>query len=1081
MSPPPILDKAHLIRKIGNQAAHNSARVSKQEALNTVRELFQLLRWHARRYGDPARRAVIPETFDLQAIPPAAERIAAAGIRQLRKREQELQERDEELRAARTANAAIQQQLDAARAEVAAFLSINTAAADTADYNEADTRATFIDRDLREAGWNPRDHNVREFPVTGMPTPTGRGFADYVLWDDDGLPLAVVEAKRTTKDAAIGRQQAKLYADCLEQMTGRRPVIFYTNGYTTYLWDDVAYPPRRVHGFYSQDELQRLIQRRTDADPLSQVASDPNIAGRYYQERAIRRITESLAARRRKALLVMATGAGKTRTVIGLVDLLMRAGWVKRVLFLADRQALVRQAARAFRAHLPASDPVNLLTLSSADKVTARNARVVVSTYHTILNRLDAYMPDGVREYGVGHFDLVIIDEAHRSVFRRFRAIFDYCDSLLLGLTATPKDEIDRNTYELFDLQTGVPTDAYGLEDAVADNYLVPPRALSIPSVIMRRGLRYDDLTPEQQAEWDELDWGEDGPPDVVNAGEINQALYNLDTIDKVLQHLMTHGLHVAGGDRLGETIIFARNQRHAELIEQRFNHHYPHYAGHFARVISYKEPRAETLIDEFGTVGKPPHIAISVDMLDTGIDIPEVVNLVFFKPVYSRTKFIQMIGRGTRLCPNLFGPGVDKTEFYIFDFCQNFEYFNANPQRVEPRVPERLSAQLFKRRLELLAHLQKGADSAEPVGVVRDESQGYLAGSSGLVRALRDTLHAYIAGMPRDNFLVRPHQELVDAFADRDRWSQAGTADFDDLARRLADLPSSAEDGDDESARRFDLLVTQLQLALLHRDARFTDLHERLLKLVANLAAKPTIPLIATRLPLLEEIQESDWWTSVTIGELERVRRDLRDLIQFVDTQERKSVIVNITDTFGDETVQPVGPFIPNVDLAAYRRRVDRFVQQVRDHPIVRKITSAEPLSTADVVELERIFYSAGAAGSREQFERVYGPHQHLTVFLRRTLGLDRAAAKAIFADYLDDKRFSADQISFIDHLINHLTANGVIDPTQLYAAPFTHVNHAGPEGLFPDPLIDSLFTLIERINTSTQPPPDARSLVNQ
>ena len=530
-----------------------------------------------------------------------------------------------------------------------------------------------------------------------MPNNEGVGFVDYVLWGDDGLPLAVVEAKRTKRDAREGQQQAKLYADCLEQEFGRRPVIFYSNGYDHWLWDDVRYPPRAVQGFLKKDELELAIQRRQTRLTLDGARIDGAIVERYYQTRAIRRIAEAFEKdNERKALLVMATGSGKTRTVIALVELLMRRNWVKRVLFLADRIALVRQATNEFKKLLPRSSPVNLVTEGDTD------VRVYVCTYPTMMGLIDD-TDDEQRRFGVGHFDIVIIDEAHRSVYQKYGAIFEYFDSYLVGLTATPKEEIDHNTYRLFDVEDGVPTDAYTLQQAVDDKFLVPPKAVSVPLKFPRAGIKYEDLSEEEKDRWDETEWSEDGVvPDEVDAGALNSWLFNEDTVDKALAHLMTHGQTVAGGDRLGKTIIFAKNHEHAVFIEARFNKNYPHLKGEFARLIDFSVEYAQSLIDDFSNAQKVPHIAISVDMLDTGIDVPEIVNLVFFKLVHSKTKFWQMIGRGTRLCPDLFGPGQHKEFFYIFDFLGNLEFFSQNPEMTEGRAGESLTKRLFVQRLEL-------------------------------------------------------------------------------------------------------------------------------------------------------------------------------------------------------------------------------------------------------------------------------------------------------------------------------------------------------------------------------------------
>ena len=442
--------------------------------------------------------------------------------------------------------------------------------------------------------------------------------------------------------------------------------------------------------------------------------------------------------------------------------------------------------------------PVNLVTEPSAD------GRVYVSTYQTMVGKIDEYRADGTRRFGVGHFDLVVIDEAHRSVYRKYRGIFEYFDSLLMGLTATPKDEVDKNTYDLFDLETGVPTDAYSLDDAIKDGYLVPPRSVSVPLRFVREGIKYDGLSDDEKEEWDELDWGEDDegiplePPDEVGAAQLNKWLFNTDTVDRVLKHLMTEGIRVAGGDRLGKTIIFAKNQKHADFIKKRFDANYPSLdAGNFARVITHQVKYGQSLIDDFSNKSKAPHIAISVDMLDTGIDVPEVVNLVYFKLVRSKTKFWQMLGRGTRLCPDLLGPGDHKTHFKVFDFCQNLEYFSQELVPADSSSGKSLNEILFCERLELLQALE----SIESLGDERAE-----------VAAM---LHKAVESMNHDNFLVRPHLELVERFSKVEAWDTISLTDLATLADRVAKLPDQLE-ADSEEAKRFDIVLLNAQLGLL-------------------------------------------------------------------------------------------------------------------------------------------------------------------------------------------------------------------------------------------------------------------------
>ena len=446
-----IFIKAKLIKDLGNLAAHSHKPLAQTDSMVAVKELFHICFWLARTYGKAAKPAdglafdptLLPKTSPL---PPQT-------LAQIQQLETQLAEKDTRLTELLTGKAALDAELERLRAEIAAIKKQNAETPDTHNYSEAETRDYFIDLLLKEAGWPLDKPQDREYPVTGMPNEKGEGFVDYVLWGDDGKPLGLVEAKRTKRDARVGQRQAELYADCLEKRFGQRPIIFYSNGYEHWIWDDLNYPPRSVQGFYKKDELERLIQRRSTRGKLGTAEINEAIVERFYQQRAIRRIGEAFEKdHERKALVVMATGAGKTRAVIALCDLMMRCNWVKRVLFLADRVALVKQTKNVFTKHLPSAGAVNVL--EHPEQIA--EARVLVSTYPTMLRLIDE-TKDGRRQFGPGHFDLVIIDEAHRSVYQKYRAIFEYFDSFLVGLTATPKDEVDHNTYGLFDLEDGVP------------------------------------------------------------------------------------------------------------------------------------------------------------------------------------------------------------------------------------------------------------------------------------------------------------------------------------------------------------------------------------------------------------------------------------------------------------------------------------------------------------------------------------------------------------------------------------------------------------------------------------------------
>lgn len=1071
--PPYVHDKMRLIQKLGNQAVHGNQRLGSGDALRLVRELFHVLFWLARTYtraSDPKR--IVAEWDEQRVIGLVRADEAVAFTRdELKKQEARFQQQIGELHAsleAREARVAEQAatlaereallaQLDGAlagrRAELAQAKLANIRVPDAHDYNEADTRTYFIDVLLREAGWEVGRNVSIEVPLAGMPNSKGEGFADYVLNGSDGKPLAVVEAKRSFSDPDVGRQQAKLYADCLEKMTGQRPLIFYTNGHNTWLWDDMRAAPREVQGFYSAEELKLSITRRELQQDPRRLQVNTSIAGRAYQLRAIKAMAESLAHGRRSGLLTMATGTGKTRMSIALVDLLMRANWAKRVLFLADRVALVKQAANAFKAHLPDSSPVNLVTEKDGQ------GRVYLSTYPTMMNLIDQ-IADGRRRYGVGHFDLIIIDEAHRSVYQKYGAIFRFFDSYLVGLTATPRDEVDRDTYHLFGLETGVPTDAYGLDEAVADGFLVPPRAQSVPLKFVREGIRYDQLSEEEKEHWESLDWGEreeDGAPGEVQASDINKKLFNEDTVDKVLQHLMQHGLKVDGGDTLGKTIIFAVNQQHAEFISRRFDHHYPQHKGKFARVITHEVKYAQSLIDSFSIATKMPQIAISVDMLDTGIDVPEVLNLVFFKAVRSKVKFLQMIGRGTRLSPDLFGPGKDKKEFFIFDFCGNFEYFNAHPAGAAGALAEPVGKRLFQARIDLLSLLHL------PVNRVAEDHVDYSG--TNLRTGLIEQLHGDVAAMNQDNFIVRMELEHVTRFSERDAWDKLGGAELGELRDRVAGLPTE-RDPEHVTAKLFDLICTNLQLAILRSTADFARNRDRIIELASDLETMQAIPAVQSEIILIQQVQDPEFWKDVTVEMVERLRRRLRNLIQFIKRTSSKPVYSVLDDEIGDAVVIEMANFSTGINLAQYRRKVETWIRENENHLAIAKLRHNKPLTATDLAELERFVYAAPEVESKTRFEASFGVDQSLPVFIRSLVGLDRGAAKEAFAHFLDGSRYSSQQIRFVEMIIDRLVSNGVLEPGQLYEPPFTAIHYEGLDGAFVDADADEIVTVLTKIS---------------
>jgi type I restriction enzyme, R subunit len=1054
-----LFTKARLIKDLGNLAAHSNKKMVPADALNATRELFHFCYWLARTYGRTSRPAP-GLTFNLDLVPKLAASEAppaAQTAEQLQKLETELQAGDAHLTKLQDSNATLSAELKQLQEEVAAAKQANAAQPDTHDYSEAETRKAFIDLLLKEAGWNLVPAKNFEVEVSGMPNNQGQGFVDYVLWGDDGKPLALIEAKRTTKSPTVGQQQAKLYADCLEQMHGQRPVIFYSNGYQHWIWDDVSYPPRPVQGFYKKPELELAIQRRSSRKKLATALINDHIVERYYQTRAIRRVGATFEVDNlRKSLLVMATGAGKTRTVITLADVLMRCNWAKRVLFLADRVALVNQAVNAFKAHLPDSAPVNLVT----DKAT--EGRVYVSTYPTMMGLIDDNA-DGQRRFGVGHFDLIIIDEAHRSVYQRYRAIFDYFDSLLVGLTATPKDEIDHNTYGLFDLETGVPTDAYDLEQAVADGHLVPPIAISVPLKFQRDGIKYDDLTEEEQEEWDAKEWNEDGIiPAEVDAGALNKWLFNQDTVDKVLETLVTKGQKVAGGDRLGKTIIFAKNNDHADFISKRFDANYPHYMGHFARVVTYKTDYAQSVIDEFSIKDKMPHIAISVDMLDTGIDVPEVVNLVFFKIVRSKTKFWQMVGRGTRLCKDLLAPGEDKQNFYIFDFCQNLEFFSQNPAVSDGSSAEPLSTRLFKARLEMIAALDAELDAGLKIGQPPAAPYGGHLTAEQLRTDTAAMLHLYVAAMRVDNFVVRPQRQYVDKFAQSAAWQKLSPDDFHELATKVAGLPTELSD-DDEEAKRFDMLVLRAQLAILQAKPDFANLKEKIQAIASALEEQAAIPAINAQMIFIQSIASDEWWEGVTVPMLESVRRRLRALVKLLPKGQRIVVYTNFEDEIGESATIDLPQVTAGLNMAKFKEKARVFLKANEAHLSLQRLRRNQPLTPTDLVELEKMLLEAG--GSAALINEAKIQSHGLGIFIRSLVGLDHEIAMQAFSEFISGTTATANQIEFINLVVTELTQNGVMAPERLFQSPFTDINAQGPMGIFLPAQVTQIVQVLDDI----------------
>lgn len=1027
-----LLPLMKYVVKLGNQAVHTNAPVTRDEAVLSLHHLFQFIAWIDYCYSDEFTAG----EFDESLLPVGEEKPV---------RPKELQDLYEQLSAKDRKLEEIIKENEHLRKKVTEKRERNTE-----DYHfqvdeldEFGTRLKYIDLDLKLAGWEFHKDIVREYPVVGMPNNEGKGFVDYVLFGDNGKPLAVVEAKRTSKDPKIGRQQAKLYADCIEKMSGTRPVIFYTNGFETYIWHD-PYPPRKVSGFYNKEELSLLMERSQMKHPLTNIEINDNISNRYYQKEAILAVCDALSRNQRKALLVMATGSGKTRTAISIVDVLTRRNWVKNILFLADRKTLLNQAYRSFNNLLPSLTLCNLLD----NKDNPEESRMVFSTYPTMMNAIDdAKRKDGKKLFTVGHFDLIIIDESHRSIYKKYRSIFDYFDGILLGLTATPKDEIDKNTYEVFGMENGVPTFAYELDQAVKDGYLVDYRTIETKTKFLEEGIHYDDLSEEEKENYEETfddgDFRED-----IDSSALNEWLFNDHTIDMVLQDLTEKGIKVEGGDKLGKTIIFAKNHIHAERIVKRFDALFPEYKGDFARVIDYSVKYVQTLIDDFSERNKLPQIAVSVDMLDTGVDIPEVVNLVFFKKVRSKSKFWQMIGRGTRLCPDLLGIGQDKTHFLIFDYCGNFEFFRENPKGMDTQIGKSLTEKLFNAKVDIIRELQ-GIDY---------QTEEYINHRKELVKEVtRDVL-----ALDSENFRVRQHLQFVEKFKNKENWVTLSVVDTNEVKEHISPIIVPIQE--DEFAKRFDLLMYTIELAKL-QTKNATKPIRSVIQTAEALSQLGTIPQVMEQKHIIEKVLTEEFWESADIFELDEVREALRDLIKFIERDKQKIYYTNFQDEVIE--VKENGPMFHVNDLQSYRKKVEHYLIQHKDQMAIYKLNHNKPLTSQDVKILEDILWKE--LGTREDYEKDYGDTP-ITKLVRQIVGLDPQAANAAFSEFLSEERLNLNQIRFVKHIVDYVIKNGTLDKNVLRQEPFRSVGSIVE--LFKDNMDDArkIIGIIDEINRNAE-----------
>ncbi|MED4572810.1 DEAD/DEAH box helicase family protein [Brevibacillus agri] len=997
--------KLPYIVKLGNLAVHTEKAISRSDAVLSLAGLFEFIQWLDYCYGSNYEE----RHFDESKIP--TEKVVLDEA-QIREKDSLIEQKDAEIEALRAQIAAMSDRLTADKEKHKEERQFTPE-----DISEYMTRKKYIDVDLKLLGWTFGDDVREEVELVGMPNPEEKGYADYVLYGKDGLPLAIIEAKRTSKDPKIGTQQAKLYADCLERMTGRRPMMFTTNGFETYLWDDVTSPQRKVSGVFSKADLEKLMNRRKERKPLADVPIDDKITDRYYQKEAIRAVSEAIETGHRKALLIMATGTGKTRTASSLTDVLSRGGHVTNTLFLADRTALVKQAKDDFKNYLPDMSLCNLL--SNKDDKTAR---IVFSTYPTMLNAIDSVKSDdGKRLFSPAHFDLIIIDEAHRSIFKKYRTIFEYFDAIMVGLTATPKTEVDRNTYEFFEMESGVPTYAYDYETAVEkDHVLVPYYNIEIETKILGQGIVYDDLSEEDKARYEEDFVDEDGTmPDFIPSPAVNEYIFNQATVDMVLEDLMTKGIKVAGGDRLGKTIIFAQNKRHAEYIVERFNKLYPQYRGTFAKRVVSEDNYVQTIIDDFKVTDKEPHIAVSVDMMDTGIDVPDIVNLVFFKRVRSKAKFWQMIGRGTRLRKNLFGDGQDKTHFLIFDYLGNFEFFRANKEGLMGNEVQSLSEAIFSKRVRLIHHLQHATFVDDSYQDIRND----------LIR----TVHHQINALNTELTAVKMQLQHIEKYKHRDAFVCLSDTDKHNLITYLA--PLVYMDDPDEYSKRFDNFMYGIMIAQIEGMPQFKKGKKQLIHVSSDLSKRATIPQIKEKLELINMIGTDEFWQNPDIPVFEKVRMELRGLMKFIVDEVGKSpVYTNLSDVV--LAVKEGEVLYQAYDFEDYKLKVNRYIENNRDHLAIHKLRHNIPLTASDYESLERIF--TGELGTEEDYKREF-KDTPFGLLVRKIAKMDHDAAMAAFSAFINDQSLTQAQIVFVKKVVDYIVQNGYIENVaELMKPPF-------------------------------------------
>ena len=1043
--PDVVLSKLHALRMEGNRAAHGN-KGDTTTAFRLMREAHNVGRWIFVNYAsgnvDACSVFEEPPQGGVESVQKRREKRAI--LERITAQEAQMQKMlaDLEQQRARADQAEATAEERKAALEAALNATQQLQAIDPLAFNEEETRKYLIDQMLADEGWNVgkgmsnTSEVVKEAPVKYQVGASGQGNADYLLDDDNGKPLGVVEAKKTAVDPQLGRKQAEQYADGLEKEHGQRPVIFYTNGYDLWIWNDKAgEPPRKIYGFYSKDSLQHIHYQRTAKKPVSEVSANPDIAGRMYQIEAVRRVVERFAEKKRKALLVQATGTGKTRVAVSLCDAMIKANWAKRILFLCDRRELRRQANNAFNEFLP-SLPRTYVTGDSAGNT---KDRIFLSTYPAMMKIYETF--------DVGFFDLIIADESHRSLYNRYRQLFEYFDCYQLGLTATPVDFVSRNTFKIFDCDEGDPTSNYDYATAVTQKHLVPFEVDTHTTPFLRSGIKYSKMTEEQRRQLEE----DEVLPQAIEfeQGEVDKIVYNKDTNRHILRNLMDYGIRV--GSRVGKTIIFARSMKHARLMEELFNEMYPQYGGKFCQTIVSDDPRAESLIDDFKGDGTNPDltIAISVDMLDTGVDVPECVNLVFAKPVYSYVKFWQMIGRGTRLCADLFGPDLDKTHFQIFDHWGNFDRFEQDYKKAEPVRQKSLCERVFEARMKL-------AEAA----LEKQHNAGFEIATS--------LISKQIADLPKGSIPIKEKWPQVLSVSSEETVRQFDAATKATLQQNIAPLMQWVDIAKFEEAYKFDRLIAQLQAELIRGGGKFSDLRDAVVNLVSSL--RINLKQVGLKLSVIERVKSDEFWDEVTVGDLEEIRDQLRGIVQF----RRKDEVITLDPLIIDVKEDEAGVErkkhkvrlnkLDDLYMVAYRNRVNNVLQAIVDqNETLRKIRLGEPVTENDLEDLCSLVLTQEPGLDLHNLMDYFKQAESLDQAIREIIGMDADAVHERFTKFVQTHpNLASHQIKFLDLLQNHIAKFGSIKTDDLYEPPFTTLHSDSLDGLFDEPLADEIFEII-------------------